>query len=538
MKATADPFDGMPIEEEEILGNFTSEPEGKSEPWAEIAALPSLLPVAPSLPPEMLPRGLAGWLTDVSDRMQIPLETPAAAAIVALSSIIGRNVAIHPKRHDDWLVYANLFGAVVGRSGSMKSAGIAEALKPIGSLIAKSQSGFAAEMKSYRAAADVTKAKIEAIRDEMKKAARKKDEARLSELQRELENLQSKDESDKPLERRHKINDATVEKILELLRDNPRGLLLSRDELGGWLRNLDRSGREGDREFFLEAWNGDGSFTTDRIGRGTTHADGLCLSIVGGIQPAKLSAYIEEALNGGIGDDGLIQRFQLLVYPEIGGTWQNVDRYPIRESRDTAYHIFEALDGLNPEAAGIPHSDFSDAYALRFDSDGQDFFDAWRCTHENRLRSGEISTPAFESHLAKYASLMPSLALIFHLTEWAADSVPTIPMPAVGLRSARLAADWCDFLELHAIKVYAGAIHPDIQAAHVLADKIREGKVRDMMPMRDIYRAQWSGLKTKSLLYEAATILQDCGMVRVESQETERKPSDVIRINPSLGGPQ
>lgn len=110
-------------------------------------------------------------------------------------------------------------------------------------------------------------------------------------------------------EQRYLTQDATTEKLGELLRDNPRGLLLSRDELAGWLSTLERPGREGEREFYLEAWDGSGEYTFDRIGRGTVHIPALTLSVLGGIQPGKLARYLDEALDGGGGADGLLQRF-------------------------------------------------------------------------------------------------------------------------------------------------------------------------------------------------------------------------------------
>ena len=75
----------------------------------------------------------------------------------------------------------------------------------------------------------------------------------------------------KPTQRRYMTNDATIEKIGELLNENPVGLLQFRDELIGLLAGWDRAGREQDRAFYLEAWNGNGSITIDRIGRGTTY---------------------------------------------------------------------------------------------------------------------------------------------------------------------------------------------------------------------------------------------------------------------------
>ena len=84
----------------------------------------------------------------------------------------------------------------------------------------------------------------------------------------------------------------------------------------GFLQALDRAGQEGARAFYLECWAGNGHFESDRIGRGNTHISGACLSVLGTIQPGPLGTYLHEAIRGGTGDDGLMQRFQLSVSPE------------------------------------------------------------------------------------------------------------------------------------------------------------------------------------------------------------------------------
>ena len=43
-----------------------------------------------------------------------------------------------------------------------------------------------------------------------------------------------------PVMRRYLTNDATIEKLGELERDNPNGILLMRDELMGWLAGLEK----------------------------------------------------------------------------------------------------------------------------------------------------------------------------------------------------------------------------------------------------------------------------------------------------------
>src|SRR5262249_60563 len=146
-----------------------------------------------------------------------------------------------------------------------------------------------------------------------------------------------------PVARRLITNDVTVEKLGELLRDNPNGLLVYRDELSGFLRTLDKQGHESDRSFYLESWNGTGSFTYDRSGRGTGHVRGVGRWRVGGIQAGPLAAYVRGATAGG-GDDGLISRFQLAVFPDQGREFKIVDRQPDVGARNRAYKIYEAID--------------------------------------------------------------------------------------------------------------------------------------------------------------------------------------------------
>src|SRR5690606_1756185 len=182
--------------------------------------------------------------------------------------------------------------------------------------------------------------------------------------------------------------------------------------------------------------------------------------------------------------------------------------------------------GAQQEAESIPY--------LRFDAGGQAVWDAWRSELENRLRSDELSsTPAFESHLAKYRSLMPSLALIFHLVDAAAGRGSS---GAVGEGSARLAAAWCEFLEAHARKVYAEELMLEAIAAHRLARHIQEGRIRDGDTVREIHRHEWTGLSTPELVDSGLRVLEQVHWVRSERVETGGRPSYIVRLHPDLRG--
>lgn len=500
--------------------------------WKEPRPLPSLETSVPLLSENLVPERLRRWITDIADRMQVPLEFIAAPVVVSLSSVIGRQIGIFPKREDNWLVVPNLWGAVIARPGFFKSPAISEGMKPLDYLTKEAQFHFESGKVAVKAKEEMLRAKIDGLKDTIKKATRKGNGHDLGHLQADLETALREIESNVIFEKRFKTNDATVEKLACLLKENPKGMLVLRDELSGWLKSLQKSGREGDREFYLEAWNGYGSFTVDRIGRGTLHVPALCLSIFGGLQPGKIDSYLNQT-SGGQGDDGLLQRFQILVYPDSPKKWRNVDRKPDQEAFEEAKNVFERVAQLrikNPEASDhLP--------GLHFSKDAQEQFNEWREKLETRLRSGEPSAPAFESHLAKYRSLVPSLALIFHLVTNSKNKSIEVT-DKVGLESLSLAIRWTSFLEAHARKVYEYILNPNLSAAHSLAKKITSKSVSDNDSVRSIYNNNWSRLDTSERVDLAISVLEEANWVQVETIRGGGRPTERIRINSAVFDPK
>ncbi|EIE50326.1 transposase IS116/IS110/IS902 family protein [Citreicella sp. 357] len=106
------------------------------------------------------------------------------------------------------------------------------------------------------------------------------------------------------------ITDATTEKVAELLAQTWRGLLMSRDELSGWLASMDRYSGGGDRPFWLEAYGGR-SYPVDRKSSPEPIiVDHLTVAVLGGTQPDKLARLLVNT-----DDDGLLARF-LTVFPD------------------------------------------------------------------------------------------------------------------------------------------------------------------------------------------------------------------------------
>lgn len=519
-----------PLNEQEVTTTVKSiyaahiRNNGEPYEWPAPLPLPEGLPPVKALEPEMIPAPLRGWLMDIADRMQIPPDFSTAAAVVALGSIIGRGCGIHPKRHDDWLVVPNLWGAVVGRPSLMKTPAVSEAQRHLNRLEIEAREDYRQVADAFEIDKEVIKITRAAIGEEIKKAVKQGKD--IEEARGKLAALQT----DEPTRRRYQTQDGTVEKIGELLNENPRGLLVNRDELIGWFRSLDKDGREGDRAFYLEAWNGNRGFTYDRIARGTLDIPALSLSIFGAITPGPLSSYVYQANRGGNGDDGLLQRYQVFVWPDSPAEWKNIDRFPDTAERKRAWEIFKALSGDIP---GAVKEEGADIPALRFSPAGQEVFDTWRLDLETRLRSDHGLPPALESHLTKYRSLMPSLALIFHLV----DMVDGMAMGPVSERAALMAAAWCDYLESHAGRIYGGATMPGMEAAREIIKHIRRGAIQNGCKPKDIYKNQWSRLATPEEVKAGLEVLEEYEWLTVEKiTQGERggRPSDIITLNPHI----
>ena len=288
--------------------------------WPEPVPLPPVEPGVPDLAEDLIPKALRPYICDAAERTQIPLCFVAVPAMVAMGSLVGRTVGIYPKQADNWLVVPNLWGLVIGRPGVLKSPAIKAGLKPLSRLSAEAREIFESDTAERETDMQIARAELEAAKKSVAEALKKGTKDAITGAKADLLDMNRRLEQKSGLiQKRYTTNDPTIESVGVLLKENPRGILLVRDELYGLLRSMDKFGREGDREFYLEAWNGDGNegFDIDRIGRGHIHIEALCLSIIGGMQPGKFRSYAAGAFRGGTGDDGLLQRFQLAVWPEF-----------------------------------------------------------------------------------------------------------------------------------------------------------------------------------------------------------------------------
>jgi hypothetical protein len=516
---------------EPTQGPSRTEGDRRQQQWQEPHPLPDrLLPVT-SFDMKLMPKNLRPWVSDISERMQCPPDYVAVSIMTAAGSVIGLQVGIRPQVHDDWTVTPNLWAMPIGRPGMLKSPAMEAAIWPLKKLSAMSAECHKMEMAAFEVREKTAKLLCEADANQAKKILQKDRNADVSSL------LGTGEKQKEPALRRYIANDSNVASLGVLLQQNPNGLLVHRDEIIPLLVNLDREDHVDERSFYLTGWNGDSTYTFDRIGRGLNQAvERVCLSVLGSTQPARISPYLARTIRGGQGGDGLLQRFGLLVWPDIPPEWKNVDRYSDKDAKKAVMEVFERLDHLDMEAIGAkrdrdPYTEQEDGLPyLRFSIDGYDLFHAWRDDLEKLLRSGDLH-PALEAHLAKYRKLVPALALILDLADRVTRPADQMAGP-VGAPAVQTAIAWSKYLETHARRAYGCVTAAAADTAKAILDKIRTGALQKEFGSRDVWRPAWAKLTDRETVDAGLQMLVDYDWLDIEKVATGGRPQTVYKLNP------
>ncbi len=483
------------------------------------------IPPVPNLSVDLIPQPYQAWLEDVSHRMQTPPDFATVSALVITGSIIGSGCSIKPKAKDGWEVIPNIWGACIGRpSVVLKSPSMKEPMQLLEKLQAKYGEQFEQEQLGAGFDNIAHEAKLKDIKDRTGKVAKGngKDSVIKADDMTVLKESYIEAEMDapqKPVRRLFKTNETSVQSMTVIQNENPRGVLTFRDELTGLFVKWDREDGADERAYFLEGWNGDGSYTDVKIGRGLTEAKNISLSLLGGIQPDKLKRYLYQAMKGN--NDGLMQRLQVAVWPDEPKDWENVNIYPDKDAKQRAYEIMEALADMDFTQYGAEQGEYDERPYYHFSEAGQAVFNEW-LEDLQKVKIKQEDNPLMVEHFGKYRSLMPSLALIFHLIDMAGGK----PAGAVSEQAAKLSVKWCEYLESHARRIYTMTESPEYEAAIKLSEKIKAGKLPNPFTIKKVYDKGWHGLKDKAEVQAACDVLIDENwlMISRKPKETSGRP--------------
>lgn len=478
-----------------------------SSDWPEPQKLPGELRPVLELNPDWLPKALREGCMDIAERLSCPLDYVAIPAIVGAGTALGNTVGILPKEFDDsWVVHAGFWGGIVGSPGNMKTPALNASLKPVQHLEEMAAAQYKRDYAQYRTDKAAFDKAMASFKSEKTTAFPV--------------------EPTKPVKTRYIVNDVTYQALGEILAENPRGILALADELSGLLQSLDTPGQEASRGFYLSGWGGQGNYTFDRITRDSITLTRYQLAVFGGFQPDRIKSYVRHAQSGNSKNDGLLQRFQLLVWPEHVGDYQHIDRPANKEALAQMNKAINSLNQLNniPLAGSTKNS--AGVSLLHFDSSAQKIFNDWYQKNEAMLRTGSLA-PSEHSHFAKYRSLVPGLALLFHLINGHQGPVSE--------DSLGTALQFAGYLKSHAKRTYGSVNGLDSAPAKALARKLLEGKLVDCFTQRSVLHKGWAGLSNKDAVLLAVNALVEHNWLTEHLSENSGRKTTNYKINPRIG---
>ncbi|MCA9108572.1 MAG: DUF3987 domain-containing protein [Planctomycetaceae bacterium] len=378
-------------------------------------------------PVDALPDEYARFLTSTANAIGCDVSLVALPSLAAVAAAIGGTRTIEIKV--GWEEPSILWTATIGESGSSKSPAFDAALTPTQQRNTTAISKYEMDMLEFRE----RKLTYDRNLHEWKSARGKT-----------LEH--PPEEPQPPTMVRCLLNDATVEALMPILKANPRGVLVARDELNGWFQSHNQYKAKGgaDTSHWLSMHNG-GSVTIDRKTGvpPVIHVPSAIVSLTGGIQPGVLhrTVGIEHRENG------LLPRILLAWPPRTPKQWTG--RTPDSRATNAVSAMFDSLYGL--ELSTDFDGDTCPA-KRRFSTVAMevwiDFYD--RHNQEMAELTGEEAS-AF-SKLEAYAA---RLALICHEMRLALND-PAVERPELidksTLESAITLVEW---LKHETLRVYA-----------------------------------------------------------------------------------
>lgn len=427
-----------------------------------------------AFPSELLPEPVRGFVELGAEVIGCDRACLALPMLAGLAAAVGNTRRLRLKW--GFSVPAILWSAVVGESGTAKSPAFELALGPFLDRQTRALQRHAAALKQYKA--DLA---------EYKRAEK--------DWERVLRGDEPLEKPVRPVVERSIVNDTTVQALGPLLLGNPRGLLLARDELAGWVGTFDRyfSGRGGAEAGHWLTMHNAAGVVIDRKSRagGSVCVPRASVSVTGCLQPAGLRRAVASGLSG---------RLLLSWPPFVPREWSDAEMCPEAEARMA--ELIDRLYELQPaeaEGASIP-------VVLELTPEGQSEWTRYYNAHVGDQSGLPDELSAAWSKLAEYAA---RLALVLHCVRWGAGDEELEDAERVDAVSVGAAIELARWFAEEARRVYAlaGVWGTDPPRRRLLEWILHKGGT---VTVRDVQRGMRC-YKTTTEAEAALTELVDAG---------------------------
>jgi hypothetical protein len=496
-KLFGDPNAAPKADAEPKKGNGAASHDGWNKPYLGVMRQNRREP--PELPIEVFGEAWGRWLLDAAAAAACSVDYVAAPLLSSVSALIGN--ARWPEAGPGWREPPHLWTTVVGDSGAGKSPGSDCLMRDVLPTIERRMVGdWPERLAGWQNAVELDKAAKKEWQEAVKKARKDGKPPPLP-----PKPMAAEIAPEKPRLRQH---DVTVEQVGALLATAaPKGLLVVRDEISGWLTGMNSYNPAG-RAFWLESYGGR-PYRVERRKHGAEpiEIDRLVVAVFGGTQPERLSD-----LASGV-DDGLFSR--------ILWTWPNPTPFRLGKASPNVSWATEALDMLRELdlAPGTPPQPIF----MPLTPDARQAMEEFgQAMGEKQKESGGLLRSAYGK--ARGAALR--LSLVLEWLWWTAKSDMSLPPDVISeevfLAAAALVGD---YFMLMAERVFgdAGATEAERGAATlsrwIFRERPQEVHVRTLL--REV---RLPGLRTAEQVKAAADLLVDADWLRAPAKTVFGQP--------------
>ncbi|MEW6257784.1 MAG: DUF3987 domain-containing protein [Pseudomonadota bacterium] len=480
------------IEEGRAGGQPSAPAAASAWPAVTLVSLENGRRAPPAFDLVILGDGLAKWAADTARSTSAPSDYVAVAFLALAGGVLGN--ARWPEARSGWSEPPILWTALVGDPSAGKSPAMGRVTALADEIEAELARRHEASMRDYERASVIAKITRDQWEAQVKAAIKNTPGLPPVHMPAEAE------EPVKPLRGQLVVGDATTEKLAHLAAGNPQGMLMTRDELAGWLSSLGRyGGGDTDRAFYLECYGGR-SFNLNRVKLDAPlYIRHLTIGALGSIQPERLAPILDSA------EDGLSARF-LWCWPEPPREFRIHDVRPSdalpRKVVNLLHHLAMTTDALgNPDPIKVP-----------LDVGANDALEAFgqRILDRSREASG-----SFASALGKARGHALRLSCILEHIWWAALPGRNAEPAAISERAMVAAITMMEgyFLPM-AERVFSDAIIPasDRDAVRLARWLRKEGLTE--FNAREVRNRLGGSLRKADAMDAACDVLVDAGALR------------------------
>lgn len=230
-------------------------------------------------PIDIFPKPIQNYIIECNTKLDSNIDYMGCSLLWLISVCIGNSIEMEVKR--GWTENVSLWISLVGKAGIGKTPSINNIIFPLLKINQR-------EIKKYYKELEVWE---------------------------HYNSLSQKEKKEfpfveKPIKTQFIANDITLEALVDLHQESDNAVGVFKDELAGWLKDMNKYRAGSDLEFWLSVWSGK-AVNLNRLTRKGSYVDKPFIPVLGGIQPNILSHFYTEENK----DNGFMDRM-LLSFPE------------------------------------------------------------------------------------------------------------------------------------------------------------------------------------------------------------------------------